>query len=71
MIGLSLHDEPSVGRRLRRRPRANPEFAEQSEMHVQDLALVEPIEEMLAERVDAGDGLAVQGRSAVGEASLR
>ena len=27
-----------------------PEFAEQSEMHVQDVALVEPVEEMLSER---------------------
>ena len=71
MIGLGLHDEPRIRRRLRRRQRPNPKFAEQSEMHVQDVALVEPVEEMLSERVDAGDDLAVQGRSTVGEASLR
>ena len=40
-------------------------------MHVQDVALIEPVEEMLSERADAGDGLTVQGRSTVGEASLR
>ena len=40
-------------------------------MHVQDVALIEPVEEMLSERVDAGDGLAVLGRSTVGEAPLR
>ena len=71
MIGLGLHDEPRIRRRLRRRQRPNPKFAEQSEMHVQDVALVEPVEEMLSERVDAGDGLAVEGRSSVGETSLR
>ena len=40
-------------------------------MHVQDVALVEPVEEMLSERADAGDGLAVEGRRSVGETSLR
>ena len=59
MIGLGLHDEPRIRRRLRRRQR--PTKLPNNPRCVQDVALVKPVEEMLSERVDVGESLPAEG----------
>ena len=70
MVGRRLHHETSIRRWLRCRTAPHPKLSKQPEVHMENVAGTEAVEEMLAECIDARQGLAVELGGARCEPSL-